>query len=295
MQVTAAPQPPELARAIALATRPEDILVGFGLNWNPVLPYYSGRRAIMVPDRFVSDEPAINRALAGLGPARVAAVVIARLGQPGPEFFAPWLRKLSMDETPLLQTGEYSVHLRKDMFPDALHALAKMRLQDVWLFQGQLAGRGEQPRVLFWVDQLADRSMFASMHPQPVKVTTPFGLGAETLEGRKVFNANATTEIEIPAPPGARQISAEFGINPGAYASTDGVEFEVVHLHPTGAKQVLFHRWLQPGMLATDRGPQTLSLELTGSLDGSLLFRTLPGPDNNADYDWSYWAKIDIH
>lgn len=295
MQVTAAREPPELARAIALATRPEDILVGFGLDWNSVLPYYSGRRAVMVPDRFVRDEPAINRALAGLGPARVAAVVIARLGQPGPEFFKPWLVKLSMDETPLFQTGEYSVHLRKDLFPDALRALAKMHFRDVWLYQGQLARRGEQPRVLFWVDQLADRSMFAGMHPQPVKVTTPFGLGAETLDGRKVFNANATTDMEIPVPSGARRISAEFGINPGAYAFTDGVEFEVVHLHPAGAKQVLYHRRLQPGLLATDRGPQTLSLESSDPLDGSLLFRTLPGPDNNADYDWSYWAKIDIH
>jgi hypothetical protein len=295
MQVTAARQPPELARAIALATRPEDVLVGFGLNWNPVLPYYSGRRAIMVPDRFVRDESAINRALAGLGPARVAAVVIARLGQPGPEFYRPWLLKLSMDETPLLQTGEYSVHLRKDMFPDALRALAKMPFHDVWLYQGQLARRGEQPRLLFWIDQLADRSMFAGLHPQPVKVTTPFGLGSEPLDGRLVCNAHATTEIEIPAPPGARQIFAEFGIHSGAYASTDGVEFEVVHLRLTGAKQTLFHRWLQPGVLATDRGTQKLSLESTEPLDGSLVFRTLPGPNNNADYDWSYWAKIDIH
>jgi hypothetical protein len=294
LQVAASPQPPELAKAIALATQPDDILVGFGLDWNPVLPYYSGRRAVMVPDGFIHDEPAINRALAGLGPARIAAIVIARLGQPGPEFFKPWLRKLSMDEIPLLQTGEYNVHLRKDMFPDALRALAKMHFKDVWLYQGQLARRGEQPRVLFWIDQLADRSMFASIHPQPVKVTTPFGLGAETLGGRKVFNANATTEIEIPAPPGARQISAEFGINPGAYASTDGVEFEVVHVDLTGAKQALFHRWLQPGVLATDRGAQTLELGSTGPLDGSLLFRTLPGPNNDADYDWSYWARIDI-
>jgi hypothetical protein len=295
MQVTASPQAPELARAIALATQPDDVLVGFGLDWNPVLPYYSGRRAVMVPNRFIRDEPAIERALAGLGPTRVGAIVIARLGQPGPEFFTPWLRKYSMDETPLLQTGEYSVHVRKDMLPDALRALAKMHFKDVLLYQGQLAQRGEQPRVLFWIDQLADRSMFAGMHPQPVKVTTPFGLAAETLDGRKVFNANTTTEIEIPAPPGARRISAEFGINPGAYASTDGVEFEVVHIHLTGAKHVLFHRWLQPGVLATDCGAQTLSLESADPLDGSLLFRTLPGPNHNGDYDWSYWAKIEIH
>jgi hypothetical protein len=170
-----------------------------------------------------------------------------------------------------------------------------MPFHDVWLYQGQLARRGEQPRLLFWIDQLADRSMFAGLHPQPVKVTTPFGLGSEPLDGRLVCNAHATTEIEIPAPPGARQIFAEFGIHSGAYASTDGVEFEVVHLRLTGAKQTLFHRWLQPGVLATDRGTQKLSLESTEPLDGSLVFRTLPGPNNNADYDWSYWAKIDIH
>jgi hypothetical protein len=295
MQVTAARQPPELARAIALATRPDDILVGFGLDWNPVLPYYSGRRAVMVPDRFIRDEPAISRVLAGLGQARVGAIVVARLGQPGPEFFTPWLLKYSMDETPLFQTGEYSVHVRKDMLPDALRALATMTFKDVWLYQGKLAKPGEQPRVLYWVNQLSDRSMFADMHPQPVKVTTPFGLGTEPRDGQKVFNANATTEIEIPAPPGARQISAGFGIHPGAYASTDGVEFEVVHVRSSGERHLLFHRWLQPGILATDRGLQACSLESAEPLDGTLLFRTLPGPDNNGAYDWSYWAKIDIH
>jgi hypothetical protein len=39
-----------LARAITDATRPEDVIVGFGMAWDPELPYYAKRRAVMWPD-----------------------------------------------------------------------------------------------------------------------------------------------------------------------------------------------------------------------------------------------------
>jgi hypothetical protein len=147
---------------------------------------------------------------------------------------------------------------------------------------------------LYRVADLADRSMLAGIHPTPSKITTPFGLGAIPMDGRPVLSANASTDIEIPVPVGARHITAEFGISPGAYAGTDGVEFQVIHVFPNGGQELLYHRWLQPGLLATDRGLQRLALETTGPLEGSLLFQTLPGPAHNANYDWSYWARIDI-
>ncbi len=38
-----------LAEALAQVTRPRDVIVGFGLNWNPEVPYYARRRALMWP------------------------------------------------------------------------------------------------------------------------------------------------------------------------------------------------------------------------------------------------------
>jgi hypothetical protein len=38
-----------MARALAEATQPEDVIVGFGMAWNPEVPYYAKRRALMWP------------------------------------------------------------------------------------------------------------------------------------------------------------------------------------------------------------------------------------------------------
>ena len=38
-----------MARALNEATRPEDVIVGFGMDWNPEVAYYAKRRALMWP------------------------------------------------------------------------------------------------------------------------------------------------------------------------------------------------------------------------------------------------------
>ena len=291
-QTTAEAQAPELALALKRVTQPTDVLVGFGMHWSSILPYYSERRAVMVPDEFVRNDAAISQALTNLGSFRVAALILFRLTEPGPAYFAPWVKKLEMDENPFLQTGEYTVHIRKDMLPEALKALGDFPLKDVLLYEGRLAKPGEKPPLIFWTDQLNDRSAFAMMSPQPVKAAVPFGLGAENIEGKLGFMAHTPTDIEIATPPGARTIELEFGLNPGAYESSDGVEFEVVLVRPNGSRQRLYQRVLQPAVLTGDRGRQTVVLEPTGSIEGSLLFRTLPGGSPN--FDWAYWSKISV-
>jgi hypothetical protein len=178
---------------------------------------------------------------------------------------------------------------------DALKALKDFPLNAILLYQGQLNRPGEQPRVLYWIDQLKDRSMFANISPLPVKMAVPYNLSSEKIDGHWVLNAHATSEIEIVPPPGARHIAVEFGLNPGAYAHSDGVEFEIVSAQANGLRQTLFQRFIQPGTVLGDRGLQTFSLETVAPLQGTILFRTLPGPNNNANSDWSYWRSIKIN
>ena len=286
--------PPDLALAIGQVTQPDDLLVGFGLDWSPILPYYSHRRALLVPKRYIQDDAVIREALHRARPARIAAVLLFRLGQPGPEAYAHWLKELEMDENPFLQTGEYTVHLRKDMIPDALKALKDFPLHDVLLYQGQLGGAAEKPRILYWVDQLKDRSIFADISPQPLKLTVPYGLASPIVEGHHWLISQPVTEIEIVPPPGARHITAEFGMDPAIYDRSDGVEFEVLSVQPNGYRQRLYYRWLQPGTIKQDRGLQSFSIELIAPLQGTVVFRTLPGPNNNGSFDWAYWRCIKI-
>jgi hypothetical protein len=69
-----------LARAVGEATGPQDVIVVFGMDWNPELPYYAKRRALMWPGwadpRPGSDD--FGRALVSLEGQRIGALVSCR-------------------------------------------------------------------------------------------------------------------------------------------------------------------------------------------------------------------------
>jgi hypothetical protein len=73
-----------LARAVTEATRPEDVIVGFGMDWNPEVPYYAGRRALMWPgwSDASPDSADVARALASLDGHQVGAVFNCRRAVP---------------------------------------------------------------------------------------------------------------------------------------------------------------------------------------------------------------------
>ncbi|MDB6127109.1 MAG: hypothetical protein JWM35_1005, partial [Verrucomicrobia bacterium] len=166
------------------------------------------------------------------------------------------------------------------------------QFKDVLLEQGQLAPAGP-PQLIFWTDQIKDRKIFSMMSPEPVKVTVPFGLGAEMIEGRYVFSAQSTSEVEIVAPANSRHISATVGLNPAAYDRSDGIEVVIIYAPAGGGRQELYRRYLRPAVVKADQGPQEISLETTGPMSGSVLFRIQPGGGPN--FDWGYWAKIEVH
>ena len=66
-----------LAREISARTEPNDVIVVFGMNWNPELPYYARRRALMWPawgDRSPASKD-VARSIANLAGYRIGAVV----------------------------------------------------------------------------------------------------------------------------------------------------------------------------------------------------------------------------
>ena len=48
-----------------------------------------------------------------------------------------------------------------------------------------------------------------------------------------------------------------------------------------------------PAVVKGDQGPQDISIDTSMPLNGAVLFRVLPGGGPN--FDWGYWAKIDVH
>ncbi len=89
----------------------------------------------------------------------------------------------------------------------------------------------------------------------------------------------------------------DFGFVPEAYdkGASNGVIFLVELLLPSGAKQVLFERMLDPVRHTSDRGSQSGRVALSKITPGTqLLLRTDPGPFGDNAWDWSYVSRLRI-
>jgi hypothetical protein len=289
--------PPELARLLAAATQPDDVILIYGYEWNPVIPYFADRRAVMVLREYLGDTAAQARVLAPIRGQVTAAVFHGDTIHNDP--LLRWAHDTAdLDYRPVLTRGDTRVYVVARRFAETLERLRAM------------------PRTEFAVPVPADRASSGLKYlrhdraaalaagaadvftPAPVEILTPWGLARTGVDGRIAFNAHAPTDIVCGLPPGARTVEVEFGIAPGAYAGpanvTDGVEFRIDWSPPGKDAVTLFSRWLTPARVAADRGRQSATVELPANATGSLLFRTLPGPANDLSFDWSYWQSARI-
>ena len=89
----------------------------------------------------------------------------------------------------------------------------------------------------------------------------------------------------------------DFGFVPEAYerGASNGVVFLVELILPSGSKQVLSQRLLDPARHTADRGNQTERIPLPKIAPGTqLMLRTDPGPYGDNAWDWSYVSRLRI-
>lgn len=106
-----------LANAIDESTGPEDVIVGFGLGWDPEVPYYAKRRAVMWPGWGDPrpDSPDVVRTLANLEGYRVGAFFNCSVGLP-PATLALFRERWGLDEAPAYR-GRCQVYVRPSPQP----------------------------------------------------------------------------------------------------------------------------------------------------------------------------------
>ncbi len=102
----------EVARVIRQITRPDDVLVIVGCDWSPELPFYSRRRAAMLPNwRQVSlrNLPAYVRHWQGI---RIGALVVRKSleSQLEPEFVRQTLATLGLENAQIYQDEDWKVY-----------------------------------------------------------------------------------------------------------------------------------------------------------------------------------------
>jgi hypothetical protein len=289
-----APPPPDLA-AILRETVPTDgVILIYGADWNPLLPYYAQRRALMVPGDRDDETALLEQVLTRLPPYRIAAmVVVGDKARHRADFLRERTQRFSFAPQPFATSADADLYL-----PATAISSAAGHLQDMKLTTARVLVSGRS-----LVADLPEQSLaslaFPLASPAPQAARSRFGISLGETEGRTVINAHAPSEIYFSPPPGATHIRAVAGLAPSAYAkplpeASDGIVVEIFEQAPEGLRRSLLRRPLTPATNPTDRGPQELVFDSSTPFTGRLVFSIDPGPAGNNSYDQAYWAKVEI-
>ncbi|MEZ5414542.1 MAG: hypothetical protein R3F03_09540 [Opitutaceae bacterium] len=118
----------------------------------------------------------------------------------------------------------------------------------------------------------------------------------ETIDRQTVIVMHAPSELTFDVPAGATTITGMHGFIPGAYTGdghSNGADFRIVWSDGTQSID-LYHKFLDPGKEASDRGLIPFKVSLGKLERGRLYFRIGPGPFNDHSWDWTAWTKIKI-
>jgi hypothetical protein len=291
-----APPPPELAAVIRDAVPADGVVLIYGADWNPLLPYYFQRRALMVPGERENETDVLEQVLARLPPRRIAAMVIhGDKLRARPDFARERAARFGLSPQPAARDNSDDLYLPASTDAGTLSKLVAR------LPPPALPARPVDDT--FPADLKTDSLPAfdpAIFSPAPAVVRSRYGISRADLAGRPILNAHAPSELVFRPAPGARHLRAVAGLPDGAFAPgrdaiTDGITIEIIAAAPGGARQSLYYRRLNPAQTAADRGPQTIELDLPQPFAGELILRLGNGPAGNATNDWAYWAGIEIH
>lgn len=285
---------PESVAVLNAITKPDDMVVILGQDWDCSFAYYARRRALMLLRPRELDPEGVSRTLQRIDRSKIGAILVdGALWRDG-AYAARAFGSLEVGPRPFLFVQDLGIWVPKSHQLAVRDEFDSSRFPDFTLAPDDTAtGR---PRTIL-TRQIARRREFRGFHPRPIRATAVNDFTASITNFKEVVSAHATTEFVFrPATP-TRHITAVYGIGEGAYGgkdSTDGVEFVVGITTPSGGEKVLFRRLLVPDHAFGDRGMQTLDLSVNLPPNTEFFFRTLPGPANSYAFDWSYWGGINL-
>lgn len=281
-----APSPPAIATLIRDTVPADGVVLIYGADWNPLLPYYMQRRAVMVPGERENETQVLEDVLARLPPRRVAAMVIhGDKLRARPDFIRERAARFELAPEPVASHGDDVLYLPAGAAPAPLLTLVPILTDDTFptgLRTDLLAG----PAVTLF-------------QPVPHTVRSQYGVSSAELAGRPILNAHAPAEFVFRPAPDTRRFHAVAGLPdaafaPGKDAVTDGISLEVIAVQPDGLRRLLFRRQLDPAKNPADRGPQSIDLDLPPGFSGELILRLGNGPAGSPTNDWAYVAAVEL-
>lgn len=289
------PTPPAIASLIQETVPAEGVVLIYGWDWNCTIPYYAGRRALMIPNGREDEIAVLETILSQLPPRLISAMLIRSEPLANSPTFIRWRTdRFKLTPAPFATSADGDLYLPLSAVAPARARVAQREFPGVHLTS--IAPIDPNAALLKEVPLPATDLSFLS--PRPLRARSQFSFALGELGGQPLLNAHAPSELHFVPPAGARRIIAEFGLPAGAYTGgtsvTDGIGVEIFELGADNAYRSLFRRMIDPRNVAADRGTQRVELPDAGPFTGTLVFRFTPGPQNQITNDWAYWSAIEI-
>jgi hypothetical protein len=289
-----------LTQAIRALTDPDDVLVIYGDDWTSIIPYYSQRRALMIPSWREPDEEGTRRSLELLADEHIPLLLVRERTRHHHDLVRRRIADLEMHPEPLLRwEDKIDVYARADLIEEYAANLEGSLFHNVVLLHR--AGPATSPPLdlsLREVDPRRNRAAFTMMSHPPFRYIAPYGLSVLGHEGRTVLLAHTPSEFHFRIPPGARTLRLVYGTIDDAWqrGETDGMDWEVYHLTAEGERTTLYEVFRDPKFVPTDRGRHTVRLELPADPgpEDILVVRSGPGPHGHAAWDWAYIESLEF-
>lgn len=129
---------------------------------------------------------------------------------------------------------------------------------------------------------------------------SPYGLRPTLLAGpqaQPMLSAPAPLKMTLPLSDRVDRLTVGFGMFDQTWMAggrTDGVDFRILSVDTNKHQKLIWSRYLDPLNSSVDRGMQHVTIQVPMK-PKALIFETLPGPQNNTDWDSAYWAEITLN
>lgn len=295
-----------LTDALKAMTRPDEVIVVFGHDWNSMIPFYAQRRAIMVREAERESPERLWRSLDLLGDTRIGAVVMDDRAEREAGFLDRF-EKFGIDPQPLCRWRNMTVHLPSARRSEGIYLMKDVGYPGVnWasdaISEDEVA---EQKFAGEWWESknLAthQRAVFQAMQPMPVRFFSSFGPMIDRVNGQVEYNAHPDTRLVFQLSAGWHRLRCSVWLPLPAYdpalpddKATDGVEIILARLQPGGSPQVLFTRLIDPRRNEADRGVLPLRADFILDQPGEVELFFGPGPAGNNIRDWVKLGRLVI-
>lgn len=253
-----------LARSLRALTAPNSVILVVGTRGNAAIPYYAGRRALLLDTDHENDRARDEALLAALDTEEISALVLV-----GPS------RHDAARRDRLLHLAGLAAS------PVGTHALGEVYCRRVLEAHTPTAAESQ--------------ARFPNVAPTPTRYATDAGLEFGGGPGSHRLEAPPDSKLWIPAPPTARTIVWEFGVDLSgdrADQTADGAVFLLIAEAPDGTRRRLLRQVLDPRDRPDDRGPQRLTIAYLPRPGEVLCFETRGRAGRTGLRP--YWNLIDV-